>query len=155
VWPLARVSSSSPSSRLIPIPITGQAAVDETGKVVPPDVAAERVATLMRSTRTAPLHGKREPVGALLTANLQLDGLKDEWISLTWAMYPEGETTPLYGDWLRTTAAYKLRPSTDHDSATVALWVPLPKSRGMYGVTLTASLRGLTLASADTPAFKA
>jgi hypothetical protein len=147
----ASVAPQKDPTHVVTLPIVVQAATDDKGHTVPPDVAAERVATLFRSARSAPLHGKREPVGALVSANLDLDGLKNTWVSLSWSMYPEGETEPLFGEWLRTTAAFKLKPSTDHDTAAASLWVPLPKKKGNYVVTLTLSLRGIPLTSADSP----
>jgi hypothetical protein len=143
-----------PQERSCRIALREQAALDPEGKVVEPDVAAERIATLLRSIRTAPLHGKREPVGALITANLALDGFKDEWLSLTWSMYVEGSTSPLFGAWLRTTAAYQIKPSTDHDSATLGLWVPLPRKHGTYTVALTLRRQGVAVASIDTPVLR-
>ncbi|GLY37560.1 hypothetical protein Amsp01_035840 [Amycolatopsis sp. NBRC 101858] len=60
----------------------------------------------------------------------------------------------LHGDWLNTNLAYELRPSTDHDTTSVDLWVPLPKESGEYKVHVDLTLDGRNVASAESPPFK-
>jgi hypothetical protein len=52
--------------------------------------------------------------------------------------------------------AYRLTPGTDHDSASLDMWVPLPKAKGRYTIELIMALEsnGARLASYDTRAFK-
>lgn len=128
-------------------------ATDENGDPVSADVAAERVVKLLHKTRTQPLDGKLDPLGVLLTINVELEGLRNQPVLLTWRMFQAGGNTPLFGNWLGTTPAYRLDASTDHDTASFDLWVPLPRERGAYTVSLLLSSDQAILASEESPAF--
>ncbi|HEX7462861.1 MAG TPA: hypothetical protein VF317_11880, partial [Dermatophilaceae bacterium] len=87
---------------------------DQSANPVSTDVAAERIANLLRETRTRPVAGrKKEPLGVLLTANVELVGLRGQAVLVTWRIYQAGGTTALFGKWLGTTAAYRLVAGTD------------------------------------------
>lgn len=118
------------------------ASVDEEGNPLPPDEAARRVVEVLGETRTQPQEGKQEPLGVLLDVNCDLQGLRGRPVVLTWEIFQAGGSAPLLGEWLRTTPAYRLRPTTEHDSASVDLWVPLPKEPGPYVVRLSLALDG-------------
>jgi hypothetical protein len=128
-------------------------ATDENGDPVPADIAAERVVKLLHETRTQPLDGKLDPLGVLLTINVELEGLRNRPVVLTWRMFQAGGNTPLFGNWLGTTPAYRLDASTEHDTASFDLWVPLPRERGAYTVSLLLSSDQAILASEESPAF--
>lgn len=136
-----------------PIVAAASSATDENGDPVPADVAAERVVKLLHETRTQPLDGKLDPLGVLLTINVELEGLRSQPVLLTWRIFQAGGNTPLFGNWLGTTPAYRLDASTDHDTASFDLWVPLPRERGQYTVSLLLSSDQAILASEESPAF--
>jgi hypothetical protein len=135
------------------IAAAASSATDENGDPVSADVAAERVVKLLHKTRTQPLGGKLDPLGVLLTINVELEGLRNQPVLLTWRMFQAGGNTPLFGNWLGTTPAYRLDASTDHDTASFDLWVPLPRERGQYTVSLLLSSDRAILASEESPAF--
>lgn len=129
---------------------------DKHGNPLPPAVAAKRLAARFAAGRSAPLHGKRDPVGALVTVNMDLQGLRGQHLLLFWRLFPKAGTRPLPHGWWKTTVAYRLTPGTDHDSASVDMWVPVPKAKGPYTINLIMALEGndARLASYDTAAFK-
>jgi hypothetical protein len=123
--------------------------VDVDGNPVPPDVAAERVLEILRNART----DGDEPLGVVVTTDVELVGLRDAPVFLTWEMFQYGGSTRLHGEWLNENLAYRLEPTTDHDTATLDLWIPLPPDPGPYVVRIKVAHAGSGLASAHTGPF--
>lgn len=147
------------------LPIVLAHATDVDGDPLPPAEAAERVVQLLRSTRveagdpgepgsvaggggTAP-----EPLGVVVTADLELGGLRGEPVTLSWSMWRQGDGGRLYGDWLNENVAYRLEATTDRDTTSVDLWIPLPPEPGPYTVRVQLTRDGSRLASASTDPF--
>jgi hypothetical protein len=126
------------------------ASVDLDGNPVPPDVAAQRVVQILRDARS----DGDEPLGVVVAADLELIGLRDDPVFLTWQMWQYGGTTRLHDDWLNENLAYRLEPSTNHDSATLDMWIPLPADPGPYFVRVALTHAGSGLASADSATFE-
>ena len=132
---------------------------DSHGNPLPPAVAAARLAARLDAGRSiavhGKLHGKRDPVGALVTVNMELEGLRSQPLLLLWRLFPANGASHLPDGWWKTTAAYQLTPSTDHDSASLDMWVPLPKGKGRYTLSVLVALesKGAPLTSYDTAAF--
>jgi hypothetical protein len=128
--------------------------VDPEGNPVAPDVAAERVVKLLKDARkTGGKQSKGEPVGVVVSADLELVGLRGKPVMLSWSMWQQGGRKRLYGNWLNRNLAYRLKATTDHDTATLDLWIPLPKSSGPYFVRVALTTAGTRLAGADSPLF--
>ena len=135
-------------------PETGLAAAAATnaeGDLVDEQLAAERVVTLLRQIRTTPVTTpegvQKDPVGALVDVDLELSGLRDQTVSLSWQVRRTGKAEPLYGQWMRRVEAHRLTPSTEHDTASVTdMWVPLPKQPGRYVIVAQLSLGDSVLA---------
>jgi hypothetical protein len=138
--------------------------VDPEGNPVPPAVAAERVVSVLKDARRT--QGKEsgggeptgqepegEPLGVVVTADLNLVGLRGKPVLLSWSMWQQGGKKRLYGTWLNRNLAYRLEATTDHDATTLDLWVPLPKTSGPYFVRIDLTASGLPLASADSQPF--
>lgn len=133
------------------LPIIVAESVDEEGEPVPPDVAAERVVELLRDTR---LGGDGdEPLGVVIATDIELEGLRGETVLLTWSMWEQSGGARLHGDWLDERLAYSLEASTEHDTASLDLWIPLPPEPGPYFVRVGLDLGGSSLASADSEPF--
>jgi len=126
-------------------------ALDRGGDVVPPDVAAARVLALLGTARAGPAAG--EPLGVVVTTELDLVGLRDEPALLTWSMWRQGGDVRLYRAWLDEDLAYRLRSTTDHDTVTLDLWVPLPTDPGPYVVRAALEASGSALARTESPPF--
>ncbi len=110
---------------------------------------------MLRHTRTVTSpHKAPEPVGELVSVNLELIGLKGQPVFLSWSIYQVGGKVNLYGDWLRNFVAYRLQATTDDDTGSVMMWVPLPKTPGPYFLRLTLSTGNTSLASDDTGTFR-
>ena len=60
----------------------------------------------------------------------------------------------LHGKWLNRNLAYRMVPSSNRDTASLDLWIPLPKKRGSYFVRSTLTLDGVAIASADSDTFR-
>lgn len=138
------------------VPFINQIGTDENGDPIPTEEVAERVVAFLRETRTidtpAPDGGAAvtEPVGVTVTANLELVGLRGRTVLLSWAIFRTGgEGGPLFEPWLRTMPTYQLEPTSDDDTTSVDVWVPLPRPPGPYVVRLTLSLDDAVLASGD------
>lgn len=118
---------------------------------IDPRVAAERVLEILEDARrTAEL----EPIGAIVTVDAVLVGLRDRPVELTWAMWHETGGQRLHPEWFSKHLAYQLLAATDHDSATVQLWVPLPTMPGPFLVDVEATLEGDGIASDRSDPFE-
>jgi hypothetical protein len=129
---------------------------------VEPSVAAcaEKAAGLLdRDTRTTGTHshanskGQSQPVGEFVTADLELKGLKGQPVTLSWSIFAQDSADQLPSQWEGHFVVYRLVATTDDDSGTVALWVPLPRQHGPYVVRLTLSLGSADLAGVETGPF--
>jgi hypothetical protein len=126
------------------------AATDENGNQVDPAVQARRVLEIIDDARKS---SGGEPVGVLVTVDAVLVGLRDEPVQLRWAMWQATGGGRLHGGWLNDHLVYRMRPDTDRDSATVDLWIPLPKTAGPFVVDVIASAGGADLAKDRSDGF--
>lgn len=131
--------------------LTASASVDEDGNEVPPEVAAEQVVKLLTDSRVSE---EKEPIGALVTASVVLSGLRGRTAQLTWSMWPAGGGDRLNEGWFDSHLAYRLRPDTDHDTATVDLWVPLPTTAGPYVIDVDLHVDGIRVANTRSTQFE-
>jgi hypothetical protein len=136
-------------------------AVSTDGELVEPEVAAERLVELLRNTRAggdgSPAgdgSSAREPLGVLVTVNLELIGLRDQEVQLTWSMLAaRGAHKRLYGDWLNDNLAYRLKAGSNRDTAFQYIWIPLPKPPGPYYVRVELTADGAPLKSEASDPF--
>ncbi|WP_146073562.1 hypothetical protein [Amycolatopsis sp. CA-126428] len=146
----AEDGSNAESCRPV-ITMLNATSVSPDGQPVTPDVAVEHVLKILKDARTT---GHREPVGAIVSVDVELGGLRGRTLLLTWSMWQNAGKTRLHGDWLNSNLAYRLQPTTDRDTTTVDLWVPLPKTAGNYLVRIDLSLDGSRLIGGDSPPFE-
>ena len=133
-------------ARIVLRVILEPAGIDEDGNPVAPEVAAARVVELLGETRTVDAGaGKREPLGAVVDVNVELEGLRGQPVLLSWSIWQQGGETRLFENWLGTTAVYQLEDTSDHDTASFDLWVPTPREPGSY----YSGLRSLRTVSAS------
>jgi hypothetical protein len=126
-------------------------ALDLEGNPVAPGVAAERVVKVLKDARTTQ---RKEPLGVVVSVDVELAGLRDKPVLLSWSMWQKnGTTRRLYGNWLNRNLAYRLKASTDRDTATLDLWIPLPKPPGPYFVRMQLTASGSARASTDSQPF--
>jgi hypothetical protein len=138
--------------------MTAAAVRDVEGNLVDKQVAASRVVSLLKQVRTTPVTTPegvlKDPVGALVDVDLELSGLRDQTVSLTWQVRRVGSAEPLYGEWMRRVEAYRLTPSTDHDTATVTdMWIPVPKQPGPFVVVVRVHRDDFALGSGRSDPF--
>jgi hypothetical protein len=141
--------------------LAGAEAIGTDGKPVEPEVAAERLVELLRDTRAggdgSPAgDGSRasEPLGVLVTVNLELIGLRDQEVQLTWSMLAaRGAHRRLYGDWLNDNLSYRLKAGSNRDTAFEYIWIPLPKPPGPYYVRVELTVDGAPLKSEASDPF--
>jgi hypothetical protein len=127
---------------------------DGPGKLVSPQIAARRVAAIIGQTQTTETARHRpEPMGEIISVDLELIGLRGRPVYLGWSIYPSNGRTSLYGKWLDRFVAYQLEATTDDDTGTAEVWVPLPKGTGSYFVRFTLSTDGSDLNSDDSGSF--
>jgi hypothetical protein len=134
-------------------------ATDQKGNPVPPDVAAEQVLKVLRDTRRTGgeqpggEQPKGEPLGVVVSADLELVGLRGKPVLLSWSMWQQGGTKRLFGNWLNRNLAYRLVATTDHDTTALDMWIPLPKAPGPYFIRVNLTADRSPLASGDSPPF--
>jgi hypothetical protein len=125
--------------------------LDLQGNLVAPGVAAERVVKVLKDARTT---RRKEPLGVVVSVDVELAGLRDKPVFLSWSMWQKNDTTRrLYGNWLNRNLAYRLKASTDRDTATLDLWIPLPKPPGPYFVRMQLTASGSARASTNSQPF--
>jgi len=136
-------------------------AITASGQLVSPTVAASRIAGILSNTRTASGAGNnqggqgnlREPLGELVSVNMELEGLKGQPVFLSWEIFQTGSHTNLYGKWLSDFAAYRLQATTEDDTGSLDVWIPLPVAPGPYFIRLSLASDGARLASMDSSPF--
>jgi len=97
--------------------------------------------------------GRWQPLGELVSVNLELAGLKGQTVVLSWSIYPENGSTSLPEKWVGNFVAYQLVATTDDDTGTVDMWIPLPRQQGPYFVRATLALGDTDLASMTSGPF--
>jgi hypothetical protein len=157
-------SKANPDDCIKFIPLIGSLSLDPKGNPVAPAVAAERVLELLRDARNSraePPEGEQptgeesrgEPLGVVITADLELAGLRGKPVLLSWSMWQQGGKKRLYGNWLNRNLAYRLEATTDRDTTSLDLWVPLPRSPGPYFIRVNLTAADSLLASSDSQPF--
>jgi hypothetical protein len=131
----------------------GQVAVrslDRGRHLVPPSDAARDVVKHLKNVRTNKVG---EELGVQVMADFKLTGLRGQSVVVSWEILQllQGGRPGLSGAWLNRTPVSELVPSTDHDTTTVPLWVPLPQPQGPYIIRVHLTLGPSPLASADSP----
>jgi hypothetical protein len=132
--------------------------VDEKGEptFVNQAVVAEQLAKLLAGTRTAPLlSGREQPVGVTINFRLSLTGFRGRIVDVRWALHRDASGGQVPRDWLKNQRGPRYRGNAEKDSASPAIWVPLPRSEGVYFIRLEIKDEdGVRLAYADTPRFQ-
>ena len=93
---------------------------------------AERLADALRDVEWQGEADQKDPRGWVVAVNLDVSGLKDVPLLLTWSL--DGLDVPV--NWAATNVAYRLTPTTDHDAGSVEVWVPNLVQPGDYNVNL-------------------
>lgn len=124
---------------------------DENGGRASPEEAAERLVNILKETRTT---GAKEPLGVVVAVDVELVDMRDKSVFVSWSMWQVGGAKRLYGEWLNTNFAYRLRATSDHDSASLNFWIPLPQTAGPYFIRTTLVADGNTIASANSEHFR-
>lgn len=96
---------------------------------------------------------KWQPVGELVSVDLELAGLQGQRVLLSWSIFQKGGQGHLSGKWLGNFVAYSLQATTNDDTGTLAMWIPLPRQRGPYFVRLTLTNGSESLASKTSGPF--
>ena len=97
--------------------------------------------------------GKWQPVGELVSVDLELAGLQGQRVLLSWSIFPKGSRSHLSGKWLGNFVAYSLQATTNDDTGTLEMWIPLPRQPGPYFIHLTLTSGGESLAGMNSGPF--
>lgn len=126
------------------------------GKALTEQQMVDRQVATYKKLRTVRVSGsrKRQPVGVVVTANMELSGLRGKPVLLSWSMWQENGAERLYGEWLNEQLAYRIEATSDHDTASVDYWIPLPKQKGPYFIRTRLAFNDTTLATSDTHPFR-
>jgi hypothetical protein len=148
------------SERSLPaiVPMIIPNSLDSEDNPVPPEVAAERVVKVLKDARTtAPSEesGSREqePLGVVVSTDIELADLRAKPALLSWSMWQKGGDVRLHGDWLNKNLAYRLEATTNRDTTTVDLWIPLPQPPGPYLARVDLNVNGSRLAAGESDLF--
>jgi hypothetical protein len=112
---------------------------DKNGDPLPVEEAARNLAAELQQVRSVPNEGKRDPVGVRVTVDLELQGLRGVHLYLYWRLLPAGGPNPVPDVLAAATPAFMITAGSDLDSASVDVWVPLPKDPGPYQLELLAT----------------
>ncbi|MFC3741245.1 hypothetical protein [Paractinoplanes deccanensis] len=109
----------------------------------------------LRNIRTVKIKGsqQRDAVGAVVSVNFDLGGVRGKPVMLSWSMWQRGTGDRLYGDWLNEHLAYRVEAVSDHDTAAGDFWIPMPKDGGPFFIRSRLTLGDSVLASADSQQF--
>jgi hypothetical protein len=129
---------------------------DVQGRALTEEQIVDRHVATFKKLRTGKAKGSRkaQPVGVVVNANVELGGLRGKPVHLSWSMWQKDGGGQLYGEWLNERLAYRIVATSDHDTAGVDYWIPLPKQKGPYFIRSRLTLDGTTLASADSDPFR-
>jgi hypothetical protein len=107
--------------------------VDDEGEPAPPAEVARRLVRVLGETRTIPTpQGKLDPLGVVVTANVQLEGLRDRELGVFWEVWSRDGGTQLYDRWLDQVPVSRITAQQDTDAGSLRFWVPMPKEPGDY-----------------------
>ena len=132
------------------------------GQVVKVPACAHTIAGILKDSASEPAESdsqgnggraKKQPLGELVSVNLQLVGLQGQPVFLSWSIFQERGPSHLSGKWLKNFVAYRLEATTADDTGTLEMWIPLPRKHGPYFVRLTLTTGGASLASTDSGPF--
>ncbi len=98
-------------------------------------------------------NAQKDPLGELINVNLELVGLRGQQVLLSWSIFQTGGHDNLFGKWLRDFVAYRLEATTNDDTGTLEMWIPLPRPPGPYIIRLSLTANGAGLASANSDMF--
>ena len=134
--------------------------VDTEGHVAEPAMVAERVVALLGRARTVVVQQPDEkgspavePLGMMVTVNVEAVGLRGRPLVLSWSILQKAGNKPLPEAWRRNVVGYRLKATSEKDTGSFSLWVPLPDAAGEYLVHLDLWADDNALASADSPSF--
>lgn len=130
------------------------ASTDPFGKLIPEQRTKQRLIGLLRDTRTVGVGQGREPIGAEVTSRVDLTGLRGKDVYVRWQIRDAGSHRRLFGGWLATNVAYRLKVDSDDTSRIVNIWVPEPRRRGRYFVRMYVTSGGAYLSYTDTRVFR-
>ena len=141
-------------------PSTAEGTPPSTAEGTPPSATQEAPPSTTPETRpntppTAPHEGQLDLLGMRATVNMELEGLRGESLALYWRLSPATGAAPLPAAWGQAMPACLLRPSTQLDSASVDIWLPLPDAPGPFllDFILTEQPEGARLTNARTDPF--
>ncbi len=124
---------------------------NDDGTPMAPAKKAEVVRQVVKGSRTTWVKKtrKREMVGAVINVNVELIGLRGKRVLLSWQFWRGDGHTQVYGNWLNDNYAYEIIPGSNHDSAALNFWIPMPKKKGPYFIRTKLTKDGQPLATID------
>jgi hypothetical protein len=139
-------------------------ALDPAGDNRPLQQAGATIASVLQDSQSVPASpgtgsqgtggsGKRVPLGELVSVNMELAGLQGQPVFLSWSIFQESGQNRLFGRWLSNFVAYRLEATTEDDTGTLEMWIPLPKPPGPYFIRVSLSTDGASLTSMDSGPF--
>jgi hypothetical protein len=123
--------NTSQVTRITPVDLK-----DPEGNPLPADEMAMRLADALREVESEAKDGKKDPLGWVVAVNLEVDGLEDVPLLLTWSL--DGLDVPV--SWAADSVAYRVTATTAHDAGSVEVWVPDLEKPGTYNVNLKLAL---------------
>jgi hypothetical protein len=125
-----------------------------TGEPDPPDAAKTSLVQIFEDARTteATEESVAEPLGVVITVKVELAGMRNEPVLLSWSMWNLGATR-VHGEWLNPSLAYRLVATTNRDVAELNFWVPLPRTSGSYQLRSHLEATGMTPVTDDSKTF--
>lgn len=107
-------------------------AVDDAGTPLPPEQVAMELAQALEKVETTPGPDGNDPLGWSLAVRVDLEGLAQVPLLLTWSL--DGLDVP--DTWKAENLAYRVVGASPHDAGVAEIWVPDLKGTGAYNVNI-------------------
>ena len=148
-------TAADPGTRTAADPGTRTAADPGTRTAADPGTrTAADPGTRTAAGRAAGSGTLKQPLGELVSVNVELAGLQGQPVLLWWTIFQKGGQDRLPGEWDHNFVAYRLEATTNDDTGTLEMWIPLPKQPGPYFIHLTMTTPdGISLASTTSDPF--
>jgi hypothetical protein len=157
---LAFPCTSSSTGSDCPVPeILIAGCVNQNGQIATALACAKSIAAILGDGASVPAGSggqgsvDRQPLGELISVDVELTGLQGQSIFLSWSIFPENASGSLPAKWSDNFVAYRLVPTTNDDTGSLEMWIPLPEQQGPYFVRLTLTTGDASLASMDSGPF--
>lgn len=143
------VADVPPDSAFKFLMATNSASVDANGQLLQPAQVAEALKQALTEveieTGSQATDGVSQPMGWTVAVALELEGLANIPLVLTWSL----DGIDVSSTWRAENLAYRIVASTQHDAGTARIWIPDLKKTGAYNVNVRLTYESKEIVAAE------